>query len=467
MLVALLVAGAFFMEMLDGTVIATALPKMAVSFHTDPVGMNVGMTAYLLAVAVFIPISGWVADRYGARSVFASAIVVFTVSSVLCGMSNGLWTFAGMRVIQGIGGAMMVPVGRLVVLRTTQKRDLVTAIAYITWPGLAAPIIGPPLGGFITDHSTWRWIFFLNVPIGLIALVLTVLWIKNEVGSERRPFDGPGFALVATASALLMFSMDLLSRPQIPWAQFAALFGTSCVLFTALIFHSRRTAHPLFDLELLRIPTFAVTIWGASLFRMAIGATPFVLPLMFQVGFGLSAEASGFLILAVFVGNLVMKPATTPVLRTFGFRTALLGNGLLAALTLYACCLLSPETPKWVVMVILFAGGLSRSMQFTSLNTVGYADVPEELMSRANALMSTVQQITGGMGIAIGAVALRIGESVSPPSVNFSPSVADFHIAFAILGTLALAANVDSIFLAPDAGAHVSRHTLQRNRERA
>jgi EmrB/QacA subfamily drug resistance transporter len=445
------------MENLDGTVIATALPQMAKTFHADPVGMNVGMTAYLLAVAVFIPISGWVADRFGSRSVFATAILLFTCSSVLCGFSNSLLEFTSARVLQGIGGAMMVPVGRLVVLRTTEKKNLVRAIAYITWPGLAAPIIGPPLGGFITTFASWRWIFFLNVPLGVCALGLTFLWVRNEFSSERTPFDGTGFGLVAIASAFLMYSMDLLSRPEIPWAEFGVLFGVAVALGTVLIFHSRRVEYPLFDFKLVRIPTFAVTIWGGSAFRMAIGATPFLLPLMFQVGYGLSAYRSGLLVLAVFAGNLAMKPATTPILKKFGFKTALIGNGILAAISLFSCSLLSPETPKLLILAVLFAGGLFRSMQFTSLNTIGYADVEDAQMSRANSLLSTVQQITGGMGIAVGAIALRIATRFSPAHGS-SPTVADFQIAFAILGALALVAVIDCFSLKPNAGDLVSGH---------
>ena len=206
-LIAMLVAGAFFMENLDGTVIATALPQMGNSFHVSPVDLNMGMTAYLLMLAVFIPISGWVADRFGARTVFAAAIAVFTVSSILCGLSGGLWQFTGARIIQGIGGAMMVPVGRLVVLRTTEKHNLVRSIAYITWPGLVAPILGPPVGGFITTYASWHWIFFLNVPLGVIGITLAVLWITNSKADQHKPFDWTGFGLSSTACTSFMYGL--------------------------------------------------------------------------------------------------------------------------------------------------------------------------------------------------------------------------------------------------------------------
>src|SRR5580704_6901726 len=222
-LIALLVAGAFFMENLDGTVIATALPQMGVSFHRNPVDLNMGMTAYMLMLAVFIPISGWVADRVGARTVFASAIVVFTFSSIFCGLSQRLWGFTAARIVQGIGGAMMVPVGRLVVLRTTEKHNLIHSITYITWPGLVAPVVGPPVGGFITTYASWHWIFFLNVPLGLLAATLAALWVPNSREDHVKPFDWPGFALCGTACMTFMYGLELIGRQNTPWRT-ASLF---------------------------------------------------------------------------------------------------------------------------------------------------------------------------------------------------------------------------------------------------
>ena len=321
-LVALLVAGAFFMENLDGTVIATALPQMAQSFHSSPVDLNMGMTAYLLTLAVFIPVSGWVADRLGPRTVFSSAIAVFTFASVLCGFSNTLWQFTAARILQGLGGAMMVPVGRLVVLRVTEKKDLMLAMAYIIWPGLVAPVIGPPAGGFITTYSSWRWIFFLNVPLGLIGITLAMLWIKNERDSEVRPFDWLGFTLAGTACTSFMYSLELLGRQKEQWSEVSLFLGYSVVAGWLAVRHMSKSRHPLIDFACLREKTFAISIWGGSLFRIAINASPFLLPLMFQVPFGMTAFQSGLLILAMFAGNLTMKSVTTPVLRKFGFKSA-------------------------------------------------------------------------------------------------------------------------------------------------
>lgn len=454
---ALLVAGAFFMEMLDGTVITTALPQMARTFGTEVVGLSVGITAYLLALAVFVPMSGWIADRHGARTTFASAIGVFTLSSVLCGFAQNVPEFTLARVLQGVGGAMMVPVGRLVVLRNTEKRDLVRAISTITWPGLVAPILGPPIGGFITDHASWRWIFFLNVPLGLVALVLALRMVPNVREEARPPFDWPGFFLIGAACLALTIGLDRFGGETVPWLQVAALLAAGLLFGALAVRHLRRSDHPLVRFDALRIQTYAVTIWGASFFRCAIGATPFLLPLLFQVGFGLKATQSGLLVLWVFAGNLAMKPATTLVLRRLGFRRTLLLNGVLVALTLFAIALLSPTTPYPLVAVILFAGGLFRSMQFTALNTLGFADVPPDLMSGANVLQNTVGGLTFGSGAAIGAIALHFAAWLHH-SPGAAPSLADFRVAFLVVGGLALISLFDAFRLPPAAGREVSGH---------
>jgi EmrB/QacA subfamily drug resistance transporter len=455
--IAVLVAGAFFMENLDGTVIATALPQMAQSFHVGPVSLNVGMTAYMLTLAVFIPISGWIADRLGPRTVFGGAIAVFTISSIFCGFSNGLGEFVASRIVQGIAGAMMVPVGRLVVLRSTEKQHLLRATSFITWPGLVAPVLGPPIGGFITTYASWRWIFFLNVPLGLIGIVLSALWIGNSRADQHRPFDWTGFVSSAIACSTLMYGLELFGEHPIPWPTIAFLLTLSLLTGALMVWHSSRHATPLISLASLGIQTFAVTIWGGSLFRIAISVIPFLLPLLFQIGFGLTAFQSGLLVLAVFAGNLGMKTVTTPVIRHFGFRRVLIGNGLLTALSLFACAFLSPTTPTPVIVAVLFFGGLCRSMQFTSLNTLGFADIPSSQMSAATTFASTVQQMTMGMGIAAGAIALRIAALWRHGSASH-PTIPDFHLAFVFIGLIALISVLDFVKLDKAAGAVVSGH---------
>jgi len=433
------------MENLDGTVITTALPQIARSFGTDPVGLNIGITAYLLAMAVFVPLSGWIADRVGARTTFASAIVVFILSSVLCGVANGVATFTAARIVQGIGGAMMVPVGRLVVLRNTEKRDLVRAISTIVWPGLVAPVLGPPLGGFITDHASWRWIFFINVPLGLIALFFAFRIVPNLREVARRPFDATGFLLVGLACVLLTVGFDGLQWP-------LALGGVAFGGIAAL--HLRRAVHPLVALDALRVPTFAYAHGPSLLARCAIGAVPFLLALFFTVGFGLGSFAAGSLLLWVFAGNLSMKTITSAVLHRFGFRRTLLANGFVASLTILLLALLTPSTPVPSIAAVLFVGGMCRSMQFTALNTLGYADVPPETMGGANTLSSMINGLTFGAGPAFGALALSVAARFHGHAGT--PRIPDFQIAFGLASLMVLATLPATLRLPRDAGKAVT-----------
>ena len=447
------------MENLDGTVIATALPDMGKSFHANPVDLNIGMTAYLLMLAVFIPISGWMADRVGARTVFVSAIAIFTASSILCGLSNGIWTFTGARVIQGIGGAMMVPVGRLVVLRTTEKHNLIDAITFITWPGLIAPVVGPPVGGFITTYFSWHWIFFLNVPLGIVGMALSSRIIPNLKEDHVKPFDWIGFVLSASACVSFVYGMELVGRESAHWKPTAAYLIAGGVLGLFSVLHFLRAPAPLLNLGLLKIKTFGITLQGGSLFRIAISVSPFLLPLMFQVGFGLNAFQSGLLMLGLFMGNLLMKTVTTPTLRRFGFRTVLTTNGILNAILMASCALLFPQTPRSIILLILFANGLSRSMQFTSVGTLAFADIQKPDMSAATSFFSMITQMSMGMGVAVGAIALRVAGFLDGHSAG-TPATKEFHIAFLLVAVLCIVATLDCFILDRDAGAAVSGHRL-------
>src|SRR5882672_6468828 len=457
--VSILVATAFFMENLDGTVIATALPDMGKSFHVNPVDLNIGMTAYLLMLAVFIPISGWVADRIGARTVFAAAIAVFTASSVLCGLSHGMWEFTAARIVQGIGGAMMVPVGRLVVLRTTEKHNLMEAIAYITWPGLVAPVVGPPLGGFITTYASWHWIFFLNVPLGIVGLGLTFLLIKNLKEEHKKPFDWIGFALSSTACVTFMYGLELVGREGTGWRATTIYLASGCILAALSVFHFRRAPSPLLNLNLLKIKTFAITIAGGSLFRISISVSPFLLPLMFQAGFGLNAFQAGLLMLGLFAGNLGMKTVTTQVLRRFGFRSVLIVNGMLTAVMMLACAAIFPQTSRAMIIAILFVNGLCRSMQFTCLSTLAFADVPKPEFSSATSFFSMMTQMTMGMGVAAGAIALRLSALLTG-NTSGTPTTKEFHVAFVFVAILTVLGTIDCFSLKEEAGVAVSGHQV-------
>jgi EmrB/QacA subfamily drug resistance transporter len=457
-LIAAIVACAFFMEMLDGSVIATALPQMAQSFHDNPVNLSIGMSSYLLTLAIFIPASGWIADRFGSKTVFLTAIAIFTIASVLCGFSNTLWEFTGARVIQGIGGAMMVPVGRLVVLRSSDKASLVNLIQTTTIPGLIAPILGPPVGGFITTFSSWRWIFFLNIPIGIVGMALVAAYMVNHKAGERRSFDTPGFILSGAGLALVLFGLDQLGRPAIDPVLVGGLIGGGALVLVFAVVHLRRAAHPLIDLSLFGIPTFGLaTLFAGTGFRIVIGATPFLWPLLFQVGFGMTAFASGSLIIACAVGDLSMKLYARRILRRFGFRRVLVVNGFFAALSIFACALFTTRTPIVVIALVLFVIGLLRSVQFGSFGALAFVDIPPERMSAASSLASTVQQMAFGLGIAFGALALHIA-ALADRNAAHTYTVSDFQLAFVGAGVLALASAVSFARLDPHAGAEVSGH---------
>ncbi|HDY8781446.1 TPA: MFS transporter [Klebsiella pneumoniae] len=453
---ALLVAGAFFMEFLDGTVIATALPDMARDFGVTAVELNIGISAYLITLAVLIPASGWIADRFGARAIFTLALAIFTLASVFCGLSTEVHIFVAMRILQGVGGALMVPVGRLAVLRTTPKHQLIKAIATLTWPALVAPIIGPPLGGFITRYASWHWIFFINVPLGLAAIILSLRIIPDIRETERRSFDLSGFITTSVAMVSLVTAMERLGdrQPQI-WPTLAlAALGFGCLLYS--IRHFRRAAAPMVRLDALQVPTFRVTMYGGSLFRASISAVPFLLPLLFQVGFGMDPFHSGLLVLAVFVGNLTIKPATTPLIRWPGFRRLLLINGALNVCSLLACALLTPQTPVWAIMLILYLGGVFRSIQFTGVSTLAFADVPAAQMSDANTLFSTASQLAVGLGITLGAIGIRLGEQVGDwLHLTELPGIS-FRLSFVFIALICLVGMIDSLHLAKTAGSSVS-----------
>jgi EmrB/QacA subfamily drug resistance transporter len=436
-LTAVIVASALFMQNLDSTVIATALPTMARSFGYDPVRMNVALTSYLLSLTVFIPASGWVADRYGTRNVFRWAIVVFTVGSILCGLSNGLAELVAARVLQGVGGAMMVPVGRLLLLRTAAKAELVAAMAWLTMPALLGPVVGPPVGGFIVTYFNWRWTFFINIPVGLIGLVLVTIFIEDFREPPRGKFDVRGLALTGLALACGMFGLETVGRglvaPAVTEAMIAAGLGMALLYYL----HARRTAAPLLDFTLMRLPCFGLSFSAMMLFRTGIGAIPFLLPMMLQVGFGNSAAQSGLITFASSAGALVMKPAAQYALRLFGFRDTLIWNGVLSGIMLTMCALFRPTWPAAAIYLVLLVGGFLRSLQFTAYNTLAYGDVPRAQMSAATSLYTAGQQLAATIGVSVGALALEVARTLSH---HDAPEASDFSAAFVVVGVMTLAA---------------------------
>lgn len=451
--VAFLVAATFFMENLDATVIVTAMPQMAHSFGVAAVDLNVAISSYLIALAAFIPISGWLADRFGARLVFASAIAMFSFASLLCGLSSSLEAFIGARILQGISGAMMVPVGRLAVLRATEKKDLVKAIGYITAPALIAPVLGPPLGGLMVTYASWPWIFYINLPLGLLAFIATFSLISNERTERSRPFDWLGFILLGSTCAALLYGFEWLGQDLKNFLPASALCLGALLLGACSVWHMRRSPHPLLDLSVISIPTYKASLIGASLFRACITALPFLLPLMFQLAFGLSAVTAGFLVIAVFAGNLAMKACTTWVINRWGFRQVLVVNGALGVIAIAVCASFDAAMDHRLIMLLLFLGGLSRSLQFTAYNTLGFADVPQPQMSNASTLFSMIFQLSMGLGVAIAALLLRGAMMVH--GNDGTADTADFQLAFVLLSIMALVAMYDSFRLQPQAGAAV------------
>ncbi len=459
---ALIVACAIFMETLDGTVIATSLPAIAADLHEDPITLKLALTSYLLSLAIFIPASGWAADKFGARTIFRGAILVFTFGSILCGFSSTLWEFVAARMIQGFGGAMMVPVGRLVLLRSVARSEVVGALSYIMIPALLGPLFGPLIGGFITTYFHWRWIFFVNVPIGILGIGLVSLFIKNVHGEAPWPLDVKGFALSGVGLASLLFGLTVAGNGVMGKGLVAALLFCGAVLLTAYWFHARRTKFPILDLRLLALPTFRSSIVGGSLFRIGIGALPFLLPLMLQVGFGMSPFQSGSVTFVAAAGAMLMKVTAVPILRWFGFRTVLVFDALISCVFLASYGLFTRATPIFLMMGLLLFGGFFRSLEFTAINAITYAEVDSAAMSRATSFAAVAQQLSLSLGIAVGAFGIEASHALrGGPHL----AVVDFHWAFVLVAVASATSILWFLHLPKDAGTDLAgppRHKAAR-----
>jgi EmrB/QacA subfamily drug resistance transporter len=406
-LIPLIVATALFMENMDSTVIATSLPAIAADIGTSPLTLKLAITSYLLSLAVFIPASGWTADRFGARMVFSIAIAVFMAGSIGCALSSSVTDFVIARILQGLGGAMMTPVGRLVLLRSIDKSALVNAMAWVTVPALVGPVIGPPLGGFITTYFSWHWIFLINIPIGLLGIFMAMRYIDPIKSENPERFDLYGLVLAGIGLAGIAFGLSVAGLNLLPWTIVAALVTIGTISMTLYVIHARRTASPVLDFSLLRLPTMRAAIIGGFLFRLGIGALPFLLPLLMQVGFGLSPFRSGLVTFASAVGAMGMKTLAARIIRTFGFRNMMTINAIVSSLFLAACALFTVTTPLLLIMIILVVGGFFRSLEFTAINTVAYAEIDPAQMSRATTLVSVNQQLAISAGVAVGAFSVE------------------------------------------------------------
>ena len=455
-LIAAIVASAMFMQNLDSTVVATALPAMARDLGEEPARLSAAITSYLVALTVFIPISGWVADRFGAKRVFMIAIVIFTIASALCAQAQGLGSLIAFRVLQGMGGAMMVPVGRLLLLRRIPKSEMITAMTWLTMPALLGPVSGPPIGGFLTDMFGWRSVFLINLPIGVLGLAMVAWKIPRMPPEDPGRLDASGMALVGAALALLMCGLETIGRGVIPRPVPEVALAAGLVLGVLAVRHCLNTSRPAVDFGLLAIPTFRSPAIPGSVFRAGASATPFLIPMMLQLAFGASATQSGLISFATSLGAFAMKPLVRPVLRGQGFRRVLLVNGALSAVLVGAIGLVSASWPLAAIFALLALGGLARSLQFTSLNTLAFADIAPGRMAAATSFYGTTQQLSPALGVVLASAALEASSAIAGRHALVQ---ADFAWAFVVAALVMAVALPWHARLSRDAGATVSGHS--------
>jgi EmrB/QacA subfamily drug resistance transporter len=444
------------MENTDSTILATALPTIARDLGLDTISLKLAVTSYLVSLAVFIPVSGWVADRVGSRSTFRAALAVFMAASIGCAFSNSLGQFVFWRAMQGLGGAMMVPVGRMVVLRAVPKNELVRALSFIAMPALIGPMLGPPIGGFIVTYADWRWIFFVNIPIGVLGIVLATLFIP-EIKEETARLDVAGFLLTGIGLGGLILGLAMTGRHIAPsWVVGACIFGGALAL-ALYAGHALRVEKPLLDLRLLHLKTFEAGIAGGLFFRFGVGASAFLLPLMLQLAFGLDALRSGLITFAGAMGAIAVKPLARTILFRFGFRRLLIVNGVLASTVLLASALFTAATPHLVIIMVLLVGGFLRSLQFTSLTAITYAEIEPRQVPSATAMASVGQQVSVSSGVAIGAMIVEISEWMRG---HAAPQTADFASAFVVVGLMSMASTLLMFRLPAEAGDEISGRRL-------
>ena len=455
---ALLVAATFFMEFLDGTILTTAIPSIAADFRAAPADINITMTAYLVTVAMGIPLSSWLAERFGARRIFCLAISVFTIASLFCAVSSDLTMLTLSRVAQGVGGAMMVPVGTLVVLRGTPKSELLRATAYLVWPGLLAPVLAPMVGGALTTFLSWHWIFIINVPLGLAAFIAALRLVPRTQFDAKRRLDWFGLLLTTLGVGSLVVGLETLGGHASNLLAIVVVTAGVVSLACAVWWMSKARV-PLFNLSVFGTRTFRSTSTGGFIYRLTISSVPFLLPLMFQDGFGWDPLKAGVMVAAVFVGNIGIKPATTPLIRRFGFKPVLVFASLASAVTFALCAFLNAQTPEPLIFALLLLSGAFRSIGFSAYASVQYADIVPGQLPSANAISATLVQLAAAAGIAVGALFLRLFESTD---VLGADQVAAYKGAFIAMAVLMLVSTVDSLTLHRHAGAEVSHGAKRR-----
>lgn len=453
-IIPLILAVALFMEQMDSTVIATSLPAIAADLNVGPITLKLALTSYMVALAIFIPISGWMADKFGAKKIFRFAIAIFIVGSICCAASSSVVEFVLSRFLQGMGGAMMTPVGRLVLLRTTKRTELVSAMALLTIPGLVGPLTGPPIGGFITTYFSWHWIFLINVPIGAVGIWLATIYLPEIETTNPPPMDTKGFILSGIAASGVVFGVSVVSLPALPpiIGIAATIIGFLCGFW--YVRHARRHPAPILDFKIFRNPTFRAASVSGTLFRISTGAIPFLMPLMLQIGFGLNPFQSGMITFAGAIGAITTKFMARRVFAATGFKSVLISAGIVGAFTTLANSFFTPDTPYPLIMIVLVTAGFARSFFFTGTNALGYSDIDDAQASQATSMASVLQQISLALGVAFAATILEVSSYMSGAHLQ----LADFHTAFMVVAAVSLLAIIPLIAMDRNAGAAVSGH---------
>ncbi len=456
-IVPLILAVALFMEMMDATVIATSLPAIAADIGTHPIALKLAMTSYLVALAIFIPISGWMGDRFGVRNVFRASIFVFMIGSVACALAYSLPSFVGARFLQGMGGAMMTPLARLVLLRATPKNELVSAMAWLTVPALMGPMMGPPIGGFLTTYFSWHWIFLINIPIGFIGIVLSTIYLPSVRQEVRHPLDLKGFFLIGTAFAGILFGISVVSLPALPPSFGVGTFIVGVISLALYIRHVRITVHPVLNPILFKNDLFRTSIVGGSVLRLGIGATPFLLPLMLQLGFGKSPFETGQIMLFGAVGALLVKFFIQRMYARFGFRQIMIIMSVAASMGLAACGLFSSDTPAWVMSAVLLLTGTFRSSFFTGAQAISFSEIKPELMSHGTAINAVSMHLSLAIAVALAGGLLEFMAFLADGEL----SVLHFKISFFVVAAISITAFIPFLFLPKEAGDDITGHTTE------
>ncbi|WP_353062237.1 DHA2 family efflux MFS transporter permease subunit [Tunturibacter psychrotolerans] len=453
-----LVAVAFFMESLDTTILNTAVPAISAALGVAPLSMKAVLASYTLSLAVFIPISGWMADRFGTRRVFASAIGLFTVGSFLCGISGSIHLLVACRILQGCGGAMMVPVGRLTLVRTFAKADLLRTMSFVSIPALVAPMLGPIAGGLIVGYLHWRFIFFLNIPIGVVGLILVYIHLPDYREEISHRLDVVGLILFGSGIALLSYILEIFGEHTLSAREMSGLLVLSALLLAGYGVHAKKLTFPLLQLKLFTIRTFRAAVSGSFFTRLGIGGVPFLLPLLYQVGLGFTPIESGLLVMPQAIAAMSMKTVMPRLLRRVGYRGVLISNTLILGFLLIAFATIGPRTPVWVIILQAFLYGAFTSLQYTSMNTLVYADIADQDTSSASSIASTMQQMSISFGVAIAGLATAF--FIPSTHSNKTEMIEGIHKALISLGILTIASTIVFRSLKTGDGDDVSQHKV-------